>query len=116
MFSDLKDGSENVDEPYDEPYIVSSPTDTTTTPKKKSMAGPILTGIGLAGAAGVGAKVYLDKKKQNESGEFDETVEEDSDDSIVADEWQDDSENNEEYEGNNLEYEDDTKDYEYPID
>ena len=122
---DMSTTTDTTDEPYDEPYIVEPPVDTTTTTtSKKSMAGPILTGIGLAGAAGVGAKVYLDKKKQSESGEFDETVEDDDEDnSIVTDEWKDDNDSDSPgYEDNSSDYnstpnyEDNSSDYEYPVD
>ena len=116
------DTTDTTNDPYEEDYVVEPPVDTPTSKTtKKSMAGPILTGVGLAGAAGVGAKVYLDRKKENESGEYDETV--DTDNSIMADEWNDDS--NSSYEDNSSDYDSDssygnssdgTSDYEYPVD
>ena len=110
--SDETTATDTTNDIYDEPYTVETPIDTTTTSKSKSMAGPILAGLGLAGAAGVGTKVYLDKKKQQEAGEYDETSDEyESDDTspIKADGWEEDTDNSE-YEDNN------GFDYEYPID
>lgn len=59
---------------------------------------PILAGLGLVAAAGVGAKIYMDNKKNNENidddefmddSEFEEFSSTDSD--LIADEWTDET-------------------------
>ena len=65
---------------------------------KKSTSGnsvlPILGGLGAAAAIGVGAKMYLDNKKNNENGDDEEYSENDNEkfsysgtDDLLADEW-----------------------------
>lgn len=66
---------------------------------------PLLSGLGLTAAAGVGVKVYLDKKKKNSKEESLEELSEDNeidefnlpDSDLIADEWQ---EENDEFEDN----------------
>ena len=64
------------------------PTSTTPiSPKTQSESGlggvlPIAAGLSAAAAAGIGAKAYLDRKKNNDNGEYDE-----EDDDFGAEEW-----------------------------
>lgn len=62
---------------------------------------PILAGLGLAAAAGVGAKIYLDNKKNNENEDEEDEFMDDSefdnefgssDSDLIADEWTEGSE------------------------
>ena len=65
---------------------------------KKTSSGsgvlPILGGLGAAAAVGVGAKMYLDNKKNNENGDDEDYSEENDEDfnfsennDLLADEW-----------------------------
>ena len=83
---------------------------------KKTSSGsgvlPILGGLGAAAAVGVGAKMYLDNKKNNENGDDDEEYSEGDDenfntsenDDLLADEWngEDTEFNYEDPSGNNI--------------
>ena len=97
----------------DEEDVYTIPTDLSgvTTTKKHSSGGsgviPVLGGLGAAAAVGVGAKMYMDHKKNNDndedSDENDDNSEEwndtfDGNDGILADEWNEDD--------SNFEYED----------
>lgn len=71
-------------------YTIPTPIEPTEEPSDNdggSSVGPILTGLGLAGAAGVGAKIFLDKKKERELSD----EEDDDEDEIIADEWNEDN-------------------------
>ena len=59
---------------------------------------PILAGLGLVAAAGVGAKIYMDNKKNNENGDDDEFMDDSefeefssTDSDLIADEWTDET-------------------------
>lgn len=56
----------------------SRPITTTASGSSGSAAIPVVAGLSAAAAAGIGAKVYMDRKKNNENGEYDE---------IETDEW-----------------------------
>ncbi len=99
--------------PDEEEDVYTIPTDLSgaTTTKKHSSGGsgviPVLGGLGAAAAVGVGAKMYMDHKKNNDndedSDENDDNSEEWNDtsegnDGILADEWNEDD--------SNFEYED----------
>lgn len=103
---EIPDGELPIEEPIDgedlinpdetEESIYTIPTDLSgvATTKKKTnnnSALPILGGLGAAAAVGVGAKIYMDNKKNNDNGE-DDNYEEDEfnftdDDNLLADEW-----------------------------
>ena len=74
--------------------IITIPTTiksaTTKNTKSNSVAGPVLGALGVAAAAGIGAKVYMDNKANNTNGEEDEEYDEYEDSGINADEWNDD--------------------------
>ncbi|MBP5679198.1 MAG: hypothetical protein J6X28_05205 [Bacilli bacterium] len=63
--------------------VTEKPIETTTS-KSKSSVIPIAAGLGIAAAAGIGAKVYMDHSKNNDTGEEDE---EEYDDDFASDEW-----------------------------
>lgn len=50
----------------------SSKPITTTSRSSGSTVIPVVAGLSAAAAAGIGAKVYMDRKKNNENGEYDE--------------------------------------------
>ena len=59
---------------------------------------PILAGLGLVAAAGVGAKIYMDNKKNNENSDDDEFMDDSefeefssTDSDLIADEWTDET-------------------------
>lgn len=95
--------------PDEEEDIYTIPTDLSgvTSTKKHSSGGgsgvvPILGGLGAATAVGVGAKMYMDHKKNNDNNEDsddnDDNIEEwndtsDGNDGILADEWNEDDSN-----------------------
>lgn len=103
---EIPDGELPIEEPSDgddlinpdetEESIYTIPTDLSgvATTKKKTnnnSALPILGGLGAAAAVGVGAKIYMDNKKNNDNGE-DDNYEEDEfnftdDNNLLADEW-----------------------------
>lgn len=103
---EMPDGELPIEEPSDgedlinpdetEESIYTIPTDLSgvATTKKKTnnnSALPILGGLGAAAAVGVGAKIYMDNKKNNDNGE-DDNYEEDEfnftdDNNLLADEW-----------------------------
>ena len=95
--------------PDEEEDIYTIPTDLSgvTSTKKHSSGGgsgvvPILGGLGAAATVGVGAKMYMDHKKNNDNNEDsddnDDNIEEwndtsDGNDGILADEWNEDDSN-----------------------
>ena len=74
--------------------IITIPTTirgtTTKSTKKNSAAGPVLGALGVAAAAGIGAKVYMDNKANNTNGDEDEEYDDFENSEINADEWNDD--------------------------
>ena len=74
--------------------IVTIPTTirgtTTKNTNKTSAAVPVLGALGIAAAAGVGTKIYMDSKTNNENSE-DENYDEYENSNINADEWNGDS-------------------------
>ena len=106
---ELPDGELPIEEPTDtelpgtEESVYTIPTDLSgVTTKKKSSSGssviPILGGLGAAAAVGVGAKIYMDNKKNNDNGEDDDYNDDfefkdennDNGDDLLADEWKED--------------------------
>lgn len=106
---ELPDGELPIEEPTDtelpgtEESVYTIPTDLSgVTTKKKSSSGssviPILGGLGAAAAVGVGAKIYMDNKKNNDNGEDDDYTDDfefkdennDNGDDLLADEWKED--------------------------
>lgn len=106
---ELPDGELPIEEPTDtelpgtEESVYTIPTDLSgVTTKKKSSSGssviPILGGLGAAAAVGVGAKIYMDNKKNNDNGEDDDYTDDfefkdennDNGDNLLADEWKED--------------------------
>lgn len=85
-----------------EPITINTTPAVEQTKKSGINIGPVLAGVGAATAVGVGAKVYLDNKKNNDNDEettdeemFDEVSddeEEQNTDDISAENWQDDGE------------------------
>ena len=71
--------------------IITIPTTiketTTKNTKKNSAAGPVLGALGVAAAAGIGAKVYMDNKSNNTNDEEDEEYDDFENSEINADEW-----------------------------
>ena len=89
-----------IDEPGEEESVYTIPSNLSGVKQtKKSSSGsgvlPVLGGLGAAAAVGVGAKMYLDNKKNNENGDDDEEYSEGDDenfntsenDDLLADEW-----------------------------
>lgn len=84
----------NPDETEESIYTIPTDLSGVATTKKKTnnnSALPILGGLGAAAAVGVGAKIYMDNKKNNDNGE-DDNYEEDEfnftdDNNLLADEW-----------------------------
>ena len=92
--------SDLIDEPNEEESVYTIPSNLSGVKQtKKTSSGssvlPILGGLGAAAAVGVGAKMYLDNKKNNENGDDDEEYSEGDDenfntsenDDLLADEW-----------------------------
>ena len=92
--------SDLIDEPGEEESVYTIPSNLSGVKEtKKSSSGsgilPVLGGLGAAAAVGVGAKMYLDNKKNNENGDDDEGYDESDDenfntsenDDLLADEW-----------------------------
>ena len=92
--------SDLIDEPGEEESVYTIPSNLSGVKEtKKSSSGsgilPVLGGLGAAAAVGVGAKMYLDNKKNNENGDDDEEYSEGDDenfntsenDDLLADEW-----------------------------
>lgn len=92
--------SDLIDEPGEEESVYTIPSNLSGVKEtKKSSSGssvlPVLGGLGAAAAVGVGAKMYLDNKKNNENGDDEEEYLEDDDenfntsenDDLLADEW-----------------------------
>lgn len=92
--------SDLIDEPNEEESVYTIPSNLSgvkTTKKTSSGSSvlPVLGGLGAAAAVGVGAKMYLDNKKNNENGDDDEEYSEGDDenfntsenDDLLADEW-----------------------------
>ncbi len=92
--------SDLIDEPGEEESVYTIPSNLSGVKQtKKSSSGssvlPVLGGLGAAAAVGVGAKMYLDNKKNNENGDDDEEYDESDDenfntsgnDDLLADEW-----------------------------
>ena len=88
-----------IDEPNEEESVYTIPSNLSgvkTTKKTSSGSSvlPILGGLGAAAAVGVGAKMYLDNKKNNENGDDEDYSEENDEDfnfsennDLLADEW-----------------------------
>lgn len=87
-------------EPVIEPITINATPAVTETQKQSGLnLGTVLAGVGATAAAGIGAKVYLDNKKNNDTGE--ETTDEEmlgesidneiepNTDGITAEVWQD---------------------------
>lgn len=74
--------------------IITIPTTirgtTTKNTNKSSAAVPVLGALGVAAAAGVGAKIYMDNKINNQNSD-DENYDEYENSNINADEWNEDS-------------------------
>ena len=92
--------SDLIDEPNEEESVYTIPSNLSGVKQtKKTSSGssvlPILGGLGAAAAVGVGAKMYLDNKKNNENGDDDEEYSDGDDenfntsenDDLLADEW-----------------------------
>ena len=92
--------SDLIDEPNEEESVYTIPSNLSGVKQtKKTSSGssvlPVLGGLGAAAAVGVGAKMYLDNKKNNENGDDDEEYSEGDDenfntsenDDLLADEW-----------------------------
>lgn len=87
-------------EPVIEPITINATPAVTETQKQSGLnLGTVLAGVGAAAAAGIGAKVYLDNKKNNDTGEetpdeellgesMDNEIEPNAD-GITAEVWQD---------------------------
>ena len=104
---ELPDGELPIEEPTDtelpgdEESVYTIPTDLSgVTTKKKSSSGssviPVLGGLGAAAAVGVGAKIYMDNKKNNDNGEDDDYADDfefkdDNNNDLLADEWKEDN-------------------------
>lgn len=104
---ELPDGELPIEEPTDtelpgtEESVYTIPTDLSgVTTKKKSSGGssviPVLGGLGAAAAVGVGAKIYMDNKKNNDNGEDDDYADDfefkdDNNNDLLADEWKEDN-------------------------
>lgn len=108
---ELPDGELPIDEPTDtelpgneEESIYTIPTNLSSAPtNKKTNSGssviPILGGLGAAAAVGVGAKIYMDNKKNNDNGEDDDYTDDfefkdennDNNNDLLADEWKEDN-------------------------
>ena len=116
----LKDNKDNLDNEDESTYIIPPITNTDKKVTKDGInAIPILAGLGLVAAAGVGAKIYMDNKKNNDNGEedyddefktdsdymsdsdFDTLSSQDSD--LIADDWTEETASTEGNEG--LDYE-----------
>lgn len=110
ILTDEKPGNDQITSlPDDNEDIYTIPTDLSgvTSTKKHSSGGgssviPILGGLGAAAAVGVGAKIYMDNKKNNDndedSSESDDNTEDwnetsNENDGILADEWNEDDSN-----------------------
>lgn len=110
ILTDEKPGDDQITSlPDDNEDIYTIPTDLSgvTSTKKHSSGGgssviPILGGLGAAAAVGVGAKIYMDNKKNNDndedSSESDDNTEDwnetsNENDGILADEWNGDDSN-----------------------
>lgn len=110
ILTDEKPGDDQITSlPDDNEDIYTIPTDLSgvTSTKKHSSGGgsgvvPILGGLGAAAAVGVGAKIYMDNKKNNDndedSSESDDNTEDwnetsNENDGIIADEWNGDDSN-----------------------
>ena len=87
-------------EPVIEPITINATPAVTETQKQSGLnLGTVLAGVGATAAAGIGAKVYLDNKKNNDTGEettdeekFRESIDneiEPNTDGITAEVWQD---------------------------
>ena len=83
-----------------EPITINATPAVTETQKQSGLnLGTVLAGVGAAAAAGIGAKVYLDNKKNNDTGEettdeeiLGETIDNEMEpnaDGITAEVWQD---------------------------
>ena len=106
---ELPDGELPIEEPTDtelpgtEESVYTIPTDLSGVTTKKNSSGgssviPVLGGLGAAAAVGVGAKIYMDNKKNNDNGEDDDYTDDfefkdennDNGDDLLADEWKED--------------------------
>lgn len=112
ILTDEKPGEDQITSlPDDDEDIYTIPTDLSGAKNTKkgfnNSAIPIFGGLGAAAAVGVGAKMYMDHKKNNDNDENSDINEDnrekwndtfDENDGILADEWNEDD--------SNLEYED----------
>ena len=107
------------DEDEDSIYTIPLASEDSTTQnitKNGTNPIPILAGLGLVAAAGVGAKIYIDNKKNNENSDDDEFMDDSefeefspADSDLIADEWTGDETNT-----NLSENDTETLDYERP--
>ena len=95
--TELEPGTELDDVEMDD--VITIPTDLTgvranqKAKSSNSKVWPVVGGLGAAAAAGVGAKIYMDNKKNNENGEED-SDEYNEDEDLLADEWNEGDDNN----------------------
>ncbi|MBP5679376.1 MAG: hypothetical protein J6X28_06095 [Bacilli bacterium] len=93
LLEDMDEATSSIDEIVKGSKYTKIPTSQTpmTTTKKKSSNSviPIAAGLSVAAAAGIGAKAYMDRKRNNETGEDDEDEYEydDYEDDFESDEW-----------------------------
>ena len=87
---DMEDSTSSIDEIVKGSKYTKIPTSskpmTTTNKKSSNSVIPIAAGLSVAAAAGIGAKAYMDRKRNNETGEYDDE-EEYEDDDFSSEEW-----------------------------
>ena len=87
---DMEDSASSIDEIVKGSKYTKIPTSskpmTTTNKKSSNSVIPIAAGLSVAAAAGIGAKAYMDRKRNNETGEYDDEDEYEDDD-FSSEEW-----------------------------